>query len=121
MVQALEGLDGVKKAEASHPGKHAVVVYNPASVKLEQMRNVLKGAGYFASPVGQDKLNNLKSPLKNNIEFQADDLVCFCFEHTRNDIEQDYRKNGKSVIMAQIASEKKFGGCECSNKNPKGR
>ena len=59
------------------------------------------------------------SGVKN--DFQSGDLVCYCFKFTRNDIEQDYIKNGQSTIMAKIASEKKSGGCDCANKNLKGR
>ncbi len=53
--------------------------------------------------------------------FRKEDLVCFCFGHTRNDIEQDYLKNGYSAIMAAIVNEKKIGGCDCATQNPKGR
>ncbi len=53
--------------------------------------------------------------------FRKEDLVCFCFGYTRNDIEQDYLKNGYSAIMTEIANEKKTGGCDCTTQNPKGR
>ena len=121
VVQALEGLEGVKKATASHPEKKAVVLYNTASVTLEHMRNALLKAGYVASFGNNEKSDNLKplSGMKN--EFHSDDLVCYCFKFTRNDIEQDYIKNGQSTIIAKISSEKKSGGCDCANKNPKGR
>ena len=121
MVQALEGLEGVKKATASHPEKKAVVLYNTASVTLEHMRNALLKAGYVASLGDNEKSENLEplSGVKN--EFQNGDLVCYCFNFTRNDIEQDYIKNGQSTIIAKIALEKKTGGCDCANKNPKGR
>ena len=68
-----------------------------------------------------NKRESLKplSGVKN--DFQSGDLVCYCFKFTRNDIEQDYIKNGQSTIMAKIASEKKSGGCDCAIKNPKGR
>ena len=55
------------------------------------------------------------------MKFKSDDLVCYCFKFTRNEIEQDYMKNGQSTIIAKISSEKKLGGCDCVNKNPKGR
>jgi len=54
-------------------------------------------------------------------EFQGTDLVCFCFGYTRNDIEQDFIKNGQSTIMAKIESQTRSGGCDCAKKNPKGR
>jgi len=53
-------------------------------------------------------------------ESKDDDLVCYCFEYTRKDIEKDYLKNGRSKILEKIISEKKAGGCDCAKKNPKG-
>ncbi len=49
------------------------------------------------------------------------DLICFCFNYTAEDIRQDYQKNGRSVILKKIQEEKKFGNCQCAVKNPKGR
>ena len=49
------------------------------------------------------------------------DYICFCFEYTRQDIEEDLNKNGQSLIMKKIKAEKKFGNCQCATKNPKGR
>ena len=54
-------------------------------------------------------------------EFQNDEVVCYCFEYTRNDIEKDYLQNGRSTIMEKIIAEKKAGGCHCAEKHPKGR
>jgi hypothetical protein len=53
-------------------------------------------------------------------EFKDNDLVCYCFEYTRKDIENDFLNNGHSTIFDKIAFEKKNGGCNCSVKNPKG-
>ena len=50
-----------------------------------------------------------------------DDLICYCFEYSRKDIEQDLIKNGRSIIMEKIVAEKNAEGCNCANKNPKGR
>ena len=49
------------------------------------------------------------------------DLICYCFNYSAEDIEQDYLKNGHSSIMGKIQLEKKFGNCQCEEKNPKGR
>jgi hypothetical protein len=51
-------------------------------------------------------------------EFQE---ICYCFGYTRRDIEQDFFKNGHSLILEKISAEKKAGGCDCATKNPKGR
>lgn len=111
----------MKRANASHPEKKAVVVYDTDSVTLEQMRHTLLRVGYVAF-FGSHEGDDTQEPASDKeIEFQSDDLVCFCFGYTRNDIDQDYIKNGQSAIMAKIASEKKTGGCDCTNKNPKGR
>lgn len=53
-------------------------------------------------------------------EFKEDDLVCYCFNYMRKEIENDYLDNGRSIIFEQIAAEKKSGGCDCAQKNPKG-
>ena len=47
--------------------------------------------------------------------------ICYCFGYTEMDLEQDVVKNGKSLIMEKIMTEKKAGGCQCETKNPKGR
>ena len=54
-------------------------------------------------------------------EFKDNDLVCYCFQYTKRQIENDYINNGKSMILKKIALEKKNGGCDCATKNPKGR
>jgi hypothetical protein len=59
------------------------------------------------------------SPKKN--EFKDNDLVCYCFEYTKKDIEKDYLDNGRSTIFERIILEKKAGQCDCTQKNPKGR
>jgi len=61
-------------------------------------------------------------PLNQTIgEFKENDLVCYCFQFTRKQIEKDYSDNGRSRILELIAHEKKAGGCDCAQKNPKGR
>ncbi len=54
-------------------------------------------------------------------EFKDNDLVCYCFQYTRKQIEKDYIDNGRSMILEKITLEKKTGGCDCTLKNPKGR
>ncbi len=50
-----------------------------------------------------------------------ENLVCYCFKYSENDIKEDFIKNKKSLIMEKIMAEKKFGGCNCTETNPKGR
>jgi hypothetical protein len=50
-----------------------------------------------------------------------ENLICYCFNYTDEDIELDLRQNGKSTIMEKILAEKRMGGCQCATKNPKGR
>jgi len=48
-------------------------------------------------------------------------LVCHCFGYTDQDILEDIRKNGRSLILEKIVEAKKTGGCDCAHRNPKGR
>ena len=63
----------------------------------------------------------IEPEFRNPNEFNDDDLVCYCFEYTKKDIENDFNKNGKSLIREKIVCEKKAGSCNCAIKNPKGR
>ena len=123
MVRALEELPGVKKASAHFPEKRAVIVYDPASVTTEQMGQALLKAGYVVSPKPSHEAVDTDSPGETSqAEVRgAKDLVCYCFQFTQYDIEQDLVKNGRSLIMEKIMGEKKIGGCDCANLNPKGR
>ena len=121
MIQALEGLTGVKRANANHPEKKAVVVYNTSLVTLEQMKGALLRIGYVVlDDIKNKDHETAKLFISEKEHFRKEDLVCFCFGYTRNDIEQDFFKNGRSIIIAKIAGEKKTGGCDCATKNPKG-
>ncbi|MFQ5485852.1 MAG: hypothetical protein ACE5DO_11050 [Desulfobacterales bacterium] len=66
-------------------------------------------------------MTNILDESQENTVYAMDDLICYCFEYTRGDIEQDYINNGRSMIMEKIAAEKKIGGCDCAIRNPKGR
>jgi hypothetical protein len=50
----------------------------------------------------------------------TEEYLCFCFGYTRTDIEEDFRRHGRSTIMERILAEKKTGGCQCHRTNPKG-
>lgn len=52
-------------------------------------------------------------------EEPIDDVFCHCYEYTKKDIEQDYRKNKQSTILEKIAAEKKAELCNRARKNPK--
>ncbi|MDA8407025.1 MAG: hypothetical protein M0T73_09240 [Deltaproteobacteria bacterium] len=60
---------------------------------------------------------NLSEPDDHN----KDQLICYCFSYTRNDLEQDFIKNGRSLIMERIMAEKRIGGCQCATTNPSGK
>jgi hypothetical protein len=48
------------------------------------------------------------------------DLICYCFEYTSEDIQQDFIAHGRSMIIEKIKTAKKMGSCQCATKNPKG-
>ncbi len=47
--------------------------------------------------------------------------ICYCFNHTIEDLEKDVAEHGRSTIMEQIITDSKAGNCNCQTKNPKGR
>lgn len=59
--------------------------------------------------------------IKVKNHFKDDDLICYCFNYTKKDIEKDFYNNGFSTILEKIKKEKSFGGCKCEVKNPKGK
>lgn len=123
MVRALEELPGVMNAHANFPEKKAVVIYDQTLVTTEQISHALLKAGYVASPKADNKTKHTVSHDEScdTSDQKTGNLICYCFEYTRHDIEQDLIKNGRSLIMEKIMAEKKAGGCDCANQNPKGR
>jgi cation transport ATPase len=121
-VRALVELPGVKEAYAHFPEKSAVVVYDRALVSAEQMCQALLKTGYVARPKGNEAATRTMSQQGSGHtrQHQKKDLVCYCFGFTKQDIEQDLMKNGRSLSMEKIMREKKTGGCDCRNANPKG-
>lgn len=71
--------------------------------------------------MGRKAANTLVLPGQYERNKELRDLICYCFGYSAEDIEQDYKKNDRSTIMEKIQSEKKFGNCQCAEKNPKGR
>jgi len=41
-------------------------------------------------------------------KIKDDDLVCYCFEYTKKDIENDFNENGKSLIYEVLSILKKI-------------
>jgi hypothetical protein len=65
-------------------------------------------------------IQHIKITTENNI-FKDNDLVCFCFEYTKKDIEEDFKNHRYSKIIEKIQAEKKNKACSCEVKNPKGK
>jgi hypothetical protein len=51
----------------------------------------------------------------------TDDLVCYCFQISREDIEQDVRESGGQAVPQFIRSEIRAGHCDCETLNPTGK
>jgi hypothetical protein len=49
-------------------------------------------------------------------------MVCYCFDDSEADIEQDVRNNnGHSTILGKIKTSKQVGSCLCHETNPTGK
>jgi hypothetical protein len=53
-------------------------------------------------------------------EQQGPHLVCYCFDHSVEDVEDELRRTGSTTIPDRIAAEIKAGRCACDVKNPQG-
>lgn len=50
------------------------------------------------------------------------DFICYCFEHTEENIRADVSANGgRSKILEKIVAAKKQGACQCAEKHPESR
>lgn len=54
-------------------------------------------------------------------EMKAPLLVCYCFEHTKAAIQEDFQAHGQSTIEADIRQKVADQQCSCEDKNPTGR
>lgn len=50
----------------------------------------------------------------------SSELICYCFNHTRGDIERDFAQNARSLILEAIMAAKRMEACRCTENNPKG-
>jgi copper chaperone CopZ len=123
VIGALAGLPGIIEADAFYPGKEARVIYDPKLIAVEGIVQSLSQAGYFAAPKDPGERPPAFPTLigRQPAPFRPDELVCYCFGYSRKDIETDFILHHRSLILEKIAAEKKAGGCDCANKNPKGR
>lgn len=48
-------------------------------------------------------------------------LVCYCFMHSRGQIEEQLRAHGETTVPRRITAEIKAGNCACEVRNPAGR
>jgi copper chaperone CopZ len=123
VTRALEELQGVICVDVSFGERKATVAFDASSLTITDICQHLFNAGYFAKSLQSDshlppegqKTHPERSKPENT------DLICYCFGYSRQDIEDDFAKNGRSLIMEKIMAEKKAGACDCAIRNPKGR
>ena len=87
VLKALAGLQGVEKVVVSYPEKKATVMYDSESIDFDQIKQALFGAGYVAVVENNPNIqNHVGAKPTGKTEFQANDLVCYCFKYTKKDI-----------------------------------
>jgi hypothetical protein len=47
--------------------------------------------------------------------------ICYCFNHTEEDIKNEVLSEGRSLILEQIIEAKKAGKCRCEEFHPEKR
>lgn len=50
----------------------------------------------------------------------ADVLICYCFQHTPDDIRQEFARLGQTMILEDIKAGIQAGQCACDWRNPQG-
>ena len=53
-------------------------------------------------------------------ETEGPQMVCYCFEHTKEEIQEDFKAHGESRIEDSIREKVTAGSCSCEFMNPKG-
>ena len=71
--------------------------------------------------VEEQRMIEIKSSFPKRHKFNDEDIVCYCFGHTKKDIEDDFKANNRSLIYEKVVFEKQAGGCKCASKNPNGK
>jgi len=67
------------------------------------------------------RIKSVQYPIIRQGQEMRQDLICYCFGYTAEDIRADLAENGRSKIMTRIMREKKSGRCNCASTNPKGK
>ena len=74
----------------------------------------------YYGELGQVALQN-QAQVRGGCKETADPLtLCYCFEITRANIEQEIAETGSCAIPGRIASLTREGRCDCERKNPAG-
>lgn len=55
------------------------------------------------------KMIEINPSLSKRNQFNDDDIVCYCFIHTKRDIENDYLKNNRSLILEKTPWKRGWG------------
>ncbi|BCA80816.1 hypothetical protein [Desulfuromonas sp. AOP6] len=50
-----------------------------------------------------------------------DELICYCFHHSRGDIREDVHRHGHSTILTAVLLAHREGRCRCETLHPQGR
>ncbi len=53
-------------------------------------------------------------------ETSAPRPVCYCFDHTAEEIEEEVQRTGDSTVLEDIQRRMKNEGCSCATRNPRG-
>jgi hypothetical protein len=64
-------------------------------------------------------MKTISSNINKEGTFKDDDLVCYCFQYKRKDIELDVKNNGYSKILKKIIAEKNPTAAIAEKKIPK--
>lgn len=103
------------EAQATSPRREAIDGYEGWRLCMSSSCNVV----YFREQETIESDETRAIPFHKSADPKR--LVCFCFEHSVEDIEADVRQLGRSTIQESITAACKTGSDDCERKNPQGR
>lgn len=99
------------------------------SVSLRQVREVVYrfcvtpdcNVVYFSDDGAQTfTTNQVRERVFQKEPDAADVLICYCFQHTPDDIRQEFARLGQTTILDDINAGIRAGQCACDWRNPQG-
>jgi len=112
-------------------GKSVKTITLRSLLLLEKQENIKDESYYFCGSAecdtvyftGKEEHTFAKADLAVRVGVKEKTFprpVCYCFNHTVEEIDEEIKRTGKSTVVDDIKEGMKKEGCSCETKNPQG-